>query len=321
MSFPNHWPSLTCCRLLTLLPFVCFLHAQADPAASRLLLDAAFSGEAIIAVGERGTIIRSEDHGRSWNRMQTPDSATLTGVAFSEDGVSGWAVGHGASILASKDRGKTWTRAYQGPKADQAFLDVAVIDQTRIIAVGAYGLCVLSSDGGKTWLAANPQDSDLHYNKIAGGLGSTLWLVGEQGTLLRSSDSARSWEKRTVGYDGSLFGFLSLKEGACLCFGLRGHAFLCGSDNAATWEKIPTGTSGLIATGLQLKDGTIVLAGQSRLFLLSHDGGKTFSVWKQELTTAVAELLQARNGSLLAFGEAGVSRLPSPPARRTGTSN
>lgn len=304
-----------------LLSAACSSAAQKDPASGRLLLDAALSGDAILAVGERGTVLRSEDHGRSWQRAKAPDTATLTGVAFAPNGIEGWAVGHGAVILATKDNGRTWTKAFQGPKPDQSFLDIAVLDSKRIMAVGAYGFAMLSNDGGTSWHPFAPQDADLHYNRIVSLGTDALWIVGEQGTLLQSSDGGQSWKRSPLGYDGSLFGFFKAGNGALFCFGLRGHAFLSDASVPTSWMPLKTGTTGLIATGLQLKDGTLVFAGQSRLFLISNDGGRTLQHWDTGLTTAVAELLEAKNGALLAIGEAGVTQLPPLPARNEAKSN
>lgn len=295
------------------LPFfaVCLAHAQNDPAARRLLLDAALSGDAIVAVGERGTIIRSSDNGRSWKRMSSPASATLTGISFVDGGATGFAAGHGAAVLMTTDGGVSWSKVFQGPKLDQSFLDIVATDSRHVLAVGAYGFCMASSDGGKNWSPINPQDSDLHYNRIYRISSNSLWIVGEQGSVLNSADGGQHWDRRAIGYDGSLFGFLATQDDTLLCFGLRGNVFRSSSSDPSKWERIPTGASGLIATGIRLRDGTILLAGQSRLFLVSTDGGRSFKSWNPGLTTGIAELLQAPDGSILAFGEAGVSVLPS----------
>ena len=68
----------------------------------------------------------------------------------------------------------------------------------------------------------------------------------------------------------------------------------------------------LLATAVRLRNGVIVLAGQARAFLVSRDDGRTFQSWSPELTTGVAELVEAPDGTLLAIGEAGASRLPPP---------
>ena len=58
-------------------------HSIKAPLASRsLLLDGCSLGSFIVAVGERGHILISQDHGRSWRQANVPTQATLTGVFF-----------------------------------------------------------------------------------------------------------------------------------------------------------------------------------------------------------------------------------------------
>src|SRR5438445_275717 len=79
-----------------------------------LLLDAAVVGPAIVAVGERGAIVRSEDSGKTWQACASDATATLTAVSFALDAERGWAVGHDALILTTSDRGRTWQKQWQG---------------------------------------------------------------------------------------------------------------------------------------------------------------------------------------------------------------
>jgi hypothetical protein len=105
---------------------------------------------------------------------------------------------------------------------------------------------------------------------------------------------------------------LALGEKALLLHGLRGHLYRCEDIADPLWLDLPIHQPALIATSVRLRGGVVVLAGQARFFSVSRDGGRSFSVWDPGLSTAVARLLQAPDGTLLAFGEAGVSLLPSP---------
>ncbi len=91
-------------------------------AAEALLLDVAAAGERIVAVGERGHIIYSDDQGVKWTQAQVPVSVSLTAVYFPTD-THGWAVGHGAIILHSSDAGETWKKQFDGNKANQEVID------------------------------------------------------------------------------------------------------------------------------------------------------------------------------------------------------
>src|SRR6185437_6487805 len=115
-----------------------------------LLLDLASAGHRLVAVGERGHVLLSDDAGRHWTQAQTPTQALLTGVCFA-DAEHGIAVGHDEIILASSDGGHSWKRTHFAPQAQQPLLDVWCGSDGRAIAVGAYGVYMLSKDYGASW--------------------------------------------------------------------------------------------------------------------------------------------------------------------------
>lgn len=276
-----------------------------------LLLDGAFAGTDIVAVGERGTIIRSADHARTWETVPAVTTATLTGVAFAEDGTHGWAVGHDALILATTDAGHTWQKQWQGANLSDSILDVLALSPTDVIAVGAYGLFLRSADGGKNWSRQKILEDDLHLNRISRGPTGTLYLAGEHGTLLRSTDRGATWLSIASPYDGSFYGILPLDKRTLLAHGLRGRLFR-SADDGATWEPVVTPQPMLLATALKLKSNFIVVAGQARTLLVSRDYAQAVTTWPAPLATAVAELLELPEGTVLALGEAGPTILPKP---------
>jgi photosystem II stability/assembly factor-like uncharacterized protein len=279
----------------------------------QLLLDVARTSDALIAVGERGSILRSVDDGANWQPAAVSVTATLTAVDFATDGQHGWAVGHDALILTTTDGGRTWREAYRGENSEDSFLDVCVLDRQTIIVVGAYGQYHRSTDGGQTWTAQRLSEDDYHFNRITRATDGSLYLAGEHGTLLRSRDRGENWEGIHAPYDGSFYGILPISNGGLLAYGLRGRIYR--SANAGDdWDFVANERRVLIACALQLRSGVIVLAGQPRAFFVSHDDGHTFSPWAASLTTGVAELIEADDGTLLALGEAGVTRLSAPPA-------
>ncbi len=283
----------------------------ADVAPRMLLLDAANAGPAIIAVGERGTILQSRDAGRSWQSATVTGSATLTAVNFAPDAQHGWAVGHDALILATSDGGQSWQKQWQGENLSDSLLDVLALDAQHVLAVGAYGLCLATDDGGKTWARRKISDDDFHLNHLTRGPTGTLYLAGEHGTLLRSTDLGLKWTRLAAPYDGSFYGIVPLDKRTLLAHGLRGRLYR-SVDDGATWEPIVTPQPVLLATALQLKSNYVVVAGQARGLLVSRDYAKKFSAWDTPLTTAVAKLLELPDGSILVVGEGGATVLPKP---------
>jgi photosystem II stability/assembly factor-like uncharacterized protein len=277
-----------------------------------LLLDGAFAGTDIVAVGERSTIVRSTDNAQTWTTAAPTTSATLTGIAFAPDGVHGWAVGHDALILATSDGGHSWSKQWQSENLQDSFLGALALDAQRAFAVGAYGLFLTTSDGGKTWTRKKITDDDYHFNRLTRGPSGTLYLAGEHGTLLRSTDAGATWGRMVSPYTGSFYGVLPLDKRTLLAHGLSGRVFR-SADDGATWTQIETPQPPmLLAAGLQMKSNFLVLAGQARAHFVSRDYGKTVVPWPVSFDSAVAALLELPDGSVLALGEAGPTLLPKP---------
>src|SRR6478609_510409 len=200
-------------------------------AAKSLLLDVARAGDRLVAVGDRGHVLLSDDEGQNWRQVVVPTRAMLTGVSFG-DPQHGWAVGHDGVILATADGGATWVHQDATKDLETIFLDVFFSDPQHGLAVGAYGKCLLTLDGGKSWQPGGAIPDEVHVNQIAPTQTDTVWLAGEAGTLLSSSDARQAWTKCIVPYEGSLFGALPLGDHSLLIYGLRGHAFVTTDDGA-----------------------------------------------------------------------------------------
>jgi photosystem II stability/assembly factor-like uncharacterized protein len=279
-------------------------------AARSLLLAGTTVGNTIIAVGAHGHILRSADSGETWDLAAAPTGVTLTGVHF-PDAQHGWAVGHDALILHSGDGGRTWTSQFQGADLDATLLSVLFLDAQAGFAVGAYGQYLATVDGGITWTQRRIIEQDRHLNRITAGPAGTLYIAGEQGTLLRSTDRGATWQTIAAPYDGSFYGILPLTPQVLLAYGLRGRIYR-SDDNGDSWQLVPVDPRVLLATAVRLRSGAIVLAGQARAFLVSRDDGHSFATWTTPMTTPVAELVETPDGRLLALGEIGVTPLPPP---------
>jgi photosystem II stability/assembly factor-like uncharacterized protein len=283
----------------------------ASPLPSGLLLAGAVQDSTVLVVGERGAIHRSTDGGNTWVASTAPVRVMLTGVAFAPAGRQAWAVGHEAVVLGSSDRGATWTVQFRAPNPQDSLLDIIALSEGHVLAVGAYGLCVESLDGGKTWQRRRLIADDVHFNRITRGPTGELYLAGERGTLLRSRDAGATWQPLHAPYDGSFYGVLPLDRRTLLAHGLRGRLFR-SADDGATWRPVDTGSTGLLAASLQLKGNFLLVGGSIRGLLVSRDYGATFVSLPGAPTAALSALLQLPDGRILALGEDGAVALPAP---------
>ncbi|MES2684412.1 MAG: YCF48-related protein [Pseudomonadota bacterium] len=227
-----------------------------------LMLDVVVTGKHLIAVGDRGSVIVS-NNGADWATVQTPVRSPLTAVSFADE-MNGWAVGHDAVILATKDGGKTWAMQNYSPELEKPFLDVIALDANNVLAFGAYGLLYKTSDAGVTWAMAEAPEiraDELHFNGAAKLNNGSVLAVGEQGMLGLSSDGGGTWTKLTSPYDGSYYGALPLGETGALVYGLRGNVYKTTDVAAGTWTKVETDTVASFFGGTNLPDGGVALVG------------------------------------------------------------
>jgi len=187
---------------------------ESAKAVSNLLLDITQAGERLVAAGDRGHILYSDDGGASWMQAKVPTRQLLTAIDFVDD-KHGWAVGHDALILATADGGESWTVQYEDREREAPLLDVWFEDTQHGIAVGAYGALLETIDGGQSWEDISERldnEDGYHLNAIAHIQGSGLFVVGELGGMFRSADLGETWERVESPYQGSFFGVVSGSE-------------------------------------------------------------------------------------------------------------
>jgi photosystem II stability/assembly factor-like uncharacterized protein len=287
--------------------------AQMSPLASKSLLQGvARAGNRLVAVGQRGHIVLSNDNGVTWKQSPVPVSSDLTAVYFVDDR-RGWAVGHDGVILYSGDGGNTWqlqldgrkaneltvaamerklaeepssvtakalateAQRYEDQGADKPFLDVWFADANNGYVVGAYNLIFRTRDGGKTWepwfdRTDNPKFFNLYSIRPAAG---GLYIVGESGLVLKLDSAAQRFNALTLPYNGSFFGVVDA-HAAVLAFGLRGNVYR-SDDAGKTWAKADAGLPAAIVGAAPAEGGGVFLADGGGRIATSADGGKTFN--------------------------------------------
>ena len=326
------------------------ISSEIMPRASRsLLMDVARTPSGFFAVGERGHVISSSD-GKKWTQVATPTRSALTCVTAVDNKL--WAAGHDGVILHSADGGKTWVAQRRDPflrDSDQApadpdsrrgvpILDILFTDASNGIAIGAYSLMLVTSDGGTTWTAKQAlapmapsdepvapmqgdvfsaedlmldEESDPHLNAITSTGAGGMVIVGERGTVLRSDDGGQTWQKLGFPYKGSMFGVLSLGNGGLLTYGLRGNVYE-STDNGASWNKVPAEGSTSLMGGAALEGGGAVLAGGNGTLLrrASADAPFTVSTFKNSLgeSPTLAGVVPDGNGGYVLVGDKGVDQ-------------
>lgn len=307
------------------------------------------AGDRLVAVGEHGVIIYSDDNAATWRQASVPVDVTLTSVAFSS-AKDGWAVGNFGAVLHTTNAGASWELQLDGVRANQLtlaaaqqatssrstaigapnalrragifiaqgpnkpFLAVLPLNADQVIAIGADRMAMRSDDGGATWRDTSLAFGDpfSHNLYAATRTASGIYVVGETGHVFRSTDRGGSFPAVATPAASTLFGVLAA-GGRIIAYGVAGAIFR-SDDGAKTWARIAAATTENLVGGIVLASGHIVLAAEGGTLLVSRDGGATFQPARLQLPMALFDITEAADGGMIAVGSRGAMKIPAAAA-------
>ncbi|WP_025915920.1 YCF48-related protein [Herminiimonas sp. CN] len=282
------------------------------------ILGAARAGKRIVAVGDYGTILLSDDDGKTFRQsVSVPVSSTLTAVSFADD-KNGWAVGHWGAILNTVDAGEHWHIQRMDTKEDRPLFSVYFFDGQEGIAVGLWSIVLATRDGGKTWdpislpTPPNGGKADRNLFKIFASDQGSLFVAAERGTILSSDDRGRTWHYIQTDYKGSFWSGIGLKEGPLLVAGLRGTIYR-STDDGRNWQAINSGTKSSITDIVEM-GGKVVAVGLDGVQVESEDQGASFTWTQRDDRLSMTAAIGGSGTALVRFSKKGVVSATLPGA-------
>lgn len=308
---------------------------QSQLASHSVLLGMTLAADRIVAVGERGIVLYSDDRGSSWHQSRVPVSVSLTDVAFSSAKI-GWAIGHGGVVLKTEDGGDSWRVQLDGNKlisllekkvgfsdavlarwkkegADKPFLALHVMSDQSVAVVGAYGIAFYSHDGGATWeyfgdKLDNPKSNHLYALAVRE---NQLFIAGEQGCLFVASDGGDSFKRLNLPYKGTLFELHASAKGL-FAAGMKGK-LLFSADQGKTWKDVPNPIPVSLLGVSVLPDGKRLWLNQAGQFLLGAEDGQALVPVASPVVPAALRSLIIGDKLLITAGFRGVAAQPWNP--------
>lgn len=283
---------------------------QSSAATLAPMLGAARAGQRIVAVGDYGIVLLSDDQGKTFRQAtRVPVASTLTAVSFADD-KNGWAVGHWGAILRTGDGGENWSVQRTDTSEDRPLFSVHFFNAEEGIAVGLWSLVLRTRDGGKSWetitLPAPPEGgkADRNLFKVFASPRGSLFVAAERGLILRSDDRGQTWHYLNTGYKGSFWSGAALDDGTLIVAGLRGTLYR-STDDGRTWAATASGSKSSLTDIVEVGD-KVIGVGLDGVQIESTDRGASF-VWTQRddrlsMTAAVA----AGPAGLVRFSKRGV---------------
>lgn len=253
------------------------------------------------AVGENGTIVRTDDGGRSWTHASSGTAEHLVGIDFG-DPLNGTAVGYSGTIVRTTDGGATWTPQSSGTGG--ALWGVSFVDPLTGVVVGSGGLVLRTTDGGDTW---TPQSSGTTTSLFGVDFTDALngTAVGNGGRVLRTADGGTNWTSQTSGtvvqlkhvsFSDELSGTIVGEDGTIL------HS----DDGGTNWVPQPSVARSWLG-GVSFADATSGLAvGDDGVILRTDDGGTSWHCESGGVQSDINAVTFIDGETAIAVGDGGI---------------
>jgi len=321
-----------------LAPAISILHP-----AQTLLETVTAAGPRLVAGGEHGVIIVSDDDGAQWRQVASPVDVTIDQIRFA-DARTGWAIGDFGVVLKTQDGGLSWTKQLDGVQAAQLMLSSAeqvaaanpadpiaakhvrharlfvadgpdkpfflmqIFDAAHVRIYGAYGMVFETLDGGAHWADWSSHIDDpgyLHPYGLVDQAGTVL-IAGEQGMLLSGPDAGPIKPMSASPYAGSFFGLLRTPHEGLVAYGLVGTVYQ-SPDFGVTWSQVQNQSSATINCAMLTAGGDVLFGDWDGNVLLLN--GATVTPTAIKAGFPIADMMEAPDGSLILVGISGVKRV------------
>ena len=291
---------------------------QSDLAQESLLLGIDRDGERLLAGGEAGIILWSDDNGRTWTQADVPISLAVTSVAFAGRG-NAWATAHDGYLLHSNDNGETWVVKLSG--ADVARLSVGPIEAQVEQLRAAVETATPETREDAEWALDDALFAlEEAMAAIDEGMTSPLldtwfpddktgYVLGAYGVLLRTTDGGEAWVAENGRLDNPdnfhLYGIARSSAGTLVVAGEAGTLFR-SPDSGNTWERVDMPYTGSFFGTVAADDGSLLVFGlRGNVFRSSDEGVSWTSVDTGDERTLMCGTT-GKDGTIFLAGAAGV---------------
>jgi photosystem II stability/assembly factor-like uncharacterized protein len=238
-----------------------------------------------ILVGGNGSIVRSvtNDNNISYQQMASGTLQNLNDVRISnnpyQDDIA--VVGDSGTVLISDNSGLDWTK-----KAPVTNANLYGVDHSySLYAVGESGTILFANEIMTGNLVARPSGTTRNLRSVVISNLNTqrVIVVGEKGTILRTTDTGVTWEDVSIPdttfdfYDISQKGIYYNTGDIFVAVGSQGRIYK-STDIGATWEQKTSGTSNTLRSVYfhTLDSGAVV--GDNGTILLTTNGGESWYI-------------------------------------------
>ncbi len=241
----------------------------------------AAAGPRLVAVGERGRVVLSDDNGRSWRQVEAPTSVTLVNIRFA-NAEDGWAVGQMGVVLHTADAGAHWALQLDGVRANNLMLAAATADLAAAKSPADSDLAKANLQAAQVFVSGGPNVPFLYVLPFSP---QHVLLVGGYGMAFSSHDGGVTWQAffdQVPNPNGlHIYAMVpSMADGQLAVFFIGEQGFVVRGVKTATGIAYATLTppfQGSFFGGLMGADNTLLIYGLQGTINRSTDQGKTWT--------------------------------------------
>lgn len=289
-------------------------------AAESLLLDVQkLKNGRLVAAGERGHVLYSDDDGKSWVQSEVPVIVNIISIYFVND-KTGWAVGHDGIVLKSTDGGQSWTRQFDGFKANEQTLvqrqeKVAELEQ-KLESASEDEMEDLEYQLEEATFSMEDAQFDIEGGSTKPFLDvwfqdeNTGFIVGAYGQMFRTTDGGETWNNTAGLLDNpDRFHLNAIKEiqpGHLVIVGEAG-IIMRSTDNGNSWETLESPYDGSLfgAVSTRQLNGMLIYGLRGHVFRTSDFGDS----WEQVEVNTEQTLNSGnafKDGTIMIVGNNGI---------------
>jgi photosystem II stability/assembly factor-like uncharacterized protein len=303
------------------------------------LNDVVFTGTRGFAVGDFGTVLRSEDGGDTWAGLPSGTTSDLTQVQEVEPDTV--VVAGGCTVRESTNGGASFQRLPVNESESACATKIAsfsFLSASTGFVEQEDGTIFLTTDGGQTLAAKTPvplngaTPAQLRFVSPTTGFAVTSGPGG--GRIFRTTDGADSWTQ--VAATGASLSDVDFVTSATAYAVGANSTLLHSTDGGNTWTTLPlalpAGTGALALTQISCSDETHCLIatapaapGNTNVLVRTTDGGMTgtlVSASKQNLLSVAfstaANAVGVGEGGATVLSSDGGATFPTPISHNLG---
>jgi len=156
-----------------------------------------------VALAFAPMVFVSSDAGATWTPRPIPTSDSPQAMTCAPDNRI-WVVGAYTTRWTSADNGVTWDEATNDE--DALLTTVQFFDASHGVITGEFGTVMTTSDGGETWETMPPLVDEFYPEAAYFKDPQTGWIIGLGGVVLHTTDGGESWSEETTDTEVPLYG-------------------------------------------------------------------------------------------------------------------